>query len=131
MTAFLDAIVLVRYLTGDSPDLTPRATAYLTGAEDLLLTDVIVAEVVFVLASNYGYSRALIADRLTRLIDLPSIVVDDARLLARALEVYDVDRIDFAEAYLVAAAERGGVGVIASFDRSLDRVATISRLEPR
>jgi predicted nucleic acid-binding protein len=51
-------------------------------------------------------------------------------MLLRALEVYEVERIDFAEAYLVASAEASGVGSIASFDRSIDRVTTIQRIEP-
>lgn len=51
-------------------------------------------------------------------------------MLLRALDVYEVDRLDFAEAYLVAQAERSGVGVVASFDRAIDRVATVERLEP-
>jgi predicted nucleic acid-binding protein len=38
--------------------------------------------------------------------------------------------LDFAEAYLVAQAERSGVAVVASFDRAIDRVATVRRLEP-
>jgi predicted nucleic acid-binding protein len=38
--------------------------------------------------------------------------------------------LDFAEAYLVAQAERSGIGVIASFDRAIDRVTTVRRLEP-
>jgi len=45
-----------------------------------------------------------------------AVVLDPAALL-RALEVYEGDRLDFAEAYLVAQAERSGVGVVASFDR--------------
>jgi predicted nucleic acid-binding protein len=49
----------------------------------------------------------------------------------RAIEVYETDRIDFAEAYLVACAESTGVRRIASFDCSLDRVQTIERIEPR
>ena len=48
----------------------------------------------------------------------------------RALEVYEIDRLDFAEAYLVASAERSGVDAVASFDRSIDRVTTIRRIEP-
>jgi len=48
----------------------------------------------------------------------------------RAVEIYEVDRLDFADAYLVASAERTGVGVIASFDRSIDRVTTVRRDEP-
>ena len=48
----------------------------------------------------------------------------------RVIEVYETDRIDFAEAYLVACAESTGVGKVASFDRSIGRVRTIERIEP-
>jgi predicted nucleic acid-binding protein len=40
------------------------------------------------------------------------------------------DRLDFAEAYLVACAESAGVGTIASFDEAIDRVTTVTRMEP-
>jgi len=36
----------------------------------------------------------------------------------------------FAEAYLAACAEATGVGRIASFDRSLDRLSSVERVEP-
>jgi len=58
------------------------------------------------------------------------VVVVDAALLLRALEVYEVERLDFADAYLVACAEASGVGAIASFDRSIDRAGTVLRIEP-
>jgi predicted nucleic acid-binding protein len=51
-------------------------------------------------------------------------------VLLRALEVYELERIDFADAYLAACAEASGVGVVASFDRSIDRVSTVQRIEP-
>jgi predicted nucleic acid-binding protein len=44
--------------------------------------------------------------------------------------VYESERIDFAAAYLIACAESTGVGKVASFDRSIDRVDTIQRIEP-
>jgi predicted nucleic acid-binding protein len=56
--------------------------------------------------------------------------VVDAELLQRAVEVYELDRLDFADAYLVASAERSGVGLIVSFDRAIDRVGTVRRVEP-
>jgi predicted nucleic-acid-binding protein len=46
------------------------------------------------------------------------------------LTVYEIAKIDFAEAYLVAQAEVTGVGEIVSFDRSIDRVPSVSRREP-
>lgn len=51
------------------------------------------------------------------MIAFDSIVCVDPALLLRAVEVYETDRVDFAEAYLVACAETTDVGRIASFDR--------------
>jgi predicted nucleic acid-binding protein len=42
----------------------------------------------------------------------------------------NLDRLDFAEAYLVAQAEATGVAKIVSFDRSIDRVTSVHRREP-
>ena len=130
MSAFLDTNVLIRHLTGDPPALARRASAFLATADELLLPDLIVAEVVYVLESFYEVERARVAELVRAVIGFPAIVVVDAPLLLRALEVYELERIDFAEAYLVASAEASGVGAIASFDRSIDRVSTVQRIEP-
>ena len=74
--------------------------------------------------------RPRVATLMRSALALPSIKVVDSSLLLRALEVYETDRVDFAEAYLVAQAEATGVGEIVSFDRSIDRIATITRREP-
>jgi predicted nucleic acid-binding protein len=130
VSAFLDTNVLLRHLTGDPPALARRASAFLATADELLLPDLIVAEVVYVLESFYEVERARVAELVRAVIGFPAIVVVDAPLLLRALEVYELERIDFAEAYLVASAEASGVGAIASFDRSIDRVSTVQRIEP-
>jgi predicted nucleic acid-binding protein len=83
-----------------------------------------------VLESFYELEPASVAELMRAALAMPSIVAVDAALLLRALEVYELDRIDFADAYLVAQAEGSGVGEILSFDRSLDRVASIRRREP-
>jgi predicted nucleic acid-binding protein len=54
----------------------------------------------------------------------------DPALLLRSLEVFETQRIDFAEAYLVASAEATAVHDIISFDRSIDRVRSVRRIEP-
>jgi len=130
VTAFVNTNVLVRHLTGDPPDQAARATRYLAGADELLLPDLILAEVAYVLESFYEAPRAQVATTLRAVLAFPSIRVIDADLLQRAVEVYEIHRLDFADAYLVASAERTGIGAIASFDRGLDRVATIRREEP-
>ena len=130
MTAFVDTNVLVRHVTGDPPDQAQRATRFLERAEALLLADLILAEVAHVLKSYYEAPRPAIAGVLRAILAFPSIQVVDRDLLQRAVEVYEHDRLDFADSYLVASAERTGVGTIASCDRSIDRVTTVRRVEP-
>jgi predicted nucleic acid-binding protein len=130
VSAFVDTNILVRHLTGDPPEMAARATAYLRTEPELLLTDLVAAETVYVLESFYEAPRAEVAQALRSLLAFDSIVSVDPALLLRAAEVYETDRIDFAEAYLVACAETTGIGKIASFDRSIDRVVTVERIEP-
>jgi predicted nucleic-acid-binding protein len=130
LTAFVDTNVLIRHLTGDPPEMAERATAALASGDQLLLADLILAECVYVLESFYEVPRAHVAELMRAAIALPTIQVMHEASLLRALEVYERDRIDFAEAYLVAQAEASGVHEILSFDRSIDRVVNITRREP-
>ena len=130
MTAFVDTNVLVRHLTGAPPAMAGRATAYLREEEELLVADLVVAETVSVLESFYQVPRTQVAEAVRSLLAMPAVTVVDPSLLLRAVEVYESDRLDFAEAFLVASAESTGVGRIASFDRTIDRVGTVRRIEP-
>ena len=130
MSAFVDTNVLVRHLTGDPPDQAARATRLLAQATQLLLPDLIVAEVVYVLESFYEVPRPRVAELVWAIVAFPAIEVADEPVLLRALEVYEVHRLDFADAYLVAEAETSGVNAVASFDRSVERVPTVRRVAP-
>lgn len=130
MTAFVDTNVLIRHLTGDPPEMATRATAALRSGSELLLTDLVAAETVYVLESFYETPQNQVAEAVRSLIGLASVTCVDPALLLRALEVYETDRLDFAEAYLVACAESTDVGSILSFDRSPDRVESVVRMEP-
>ena len=110
--------------------MAARATAALAASERLLLADLVLAECVYVLESFYEVERHRVAELMRAAIAQPSIAVLDAPLLLRALEIYEVHRLDFAEAYLVASAEATGVGAVMSFDRAIDRVRTIERIKP-
>jgi predicted nucleic-acid-binding protein len=110
--------------------MAARATAALTGDERLMLADLVVAECVYVLESFYEVERARVATLMRAAVALSSVDVIDAPLLLRALELYERERLDFAEAYLVANAEATGVRRVVSFDRAIDRVETVERVEP-
>lgn len=131
MTAYLDTNVLVRHLTGDPPEMAVRATHLLATEPDLVLVDLVAAEMVYALESYYDTPRAQVAEALRSLLAMDTVRCADTPLLLRATEVYETYRLDFAEAYLVACAESTGVVRVASFDRTIDRVGTVERVEPQ
>lgn len=130
MNAFVDTNVLIRHLTGDPPGQAAQATRLLSQADQLLLPDLIVAEAVYVLESVYRVPRPRVAELVRAIVAFPSIEVADEPILLRALEVYEVHRLDFADAYLVAEAETSGVNAMASFDGAIERVPTVRRVAP-
>jgi predicted nucleic-acid-binding protein len=95
-----------------------------------LLTDLVLAECAYVLESFYEVERERVAELMRAALALPAIEAIDPVALLRALEVYELERLDFAEVYLVAQAEATGVKEILSFDRTIDRIDSVSRREP-
>jgi predicted nucleic-acid-binding protein len=110
--------------------MAARATAALASADQLLLTGLVLAECVYVLESFYDVERTGVAELMRSAIGFPSIETVATSVLLRALEVYELERLDFAEAYLVAQSETTGVREVLSFDCSIDRIKTITRREP-
>lgn len=93
-----------------------------------MLTDVIAAECVYVLESFYEVDRAEIAELMRATIGFRSIDAPGSSTLLRALDLYE-DGSDFTDSYLVACAENSGINAIASFDRGIDRVGTVRRID--
>lgn len=131
MTRLLDTNVVVRHFTGDPPEQARRATAFLRDADpqELLLVDLVAAEIVFVLQSVYKQSRANVSQLLRSVLALPAVRCESRSLLQRAIELYEAG-YDFTDAYLVAVAEAGSVPEIVSFDQGIRNMANVSRVEP-
>jgi predicted nucleic-acid-binding protein len=130
VSGFVDTNVLIRHLTGDPPAVSKRATAFLRKASELYLTDLVVAETIYLLESYYELPREQIATTIRSLLAFDSISVVARDVLLRAVEVYQIDRLDFAEAYLLACAESTGIGRVISFDLSIDRISSTERVQP-
>ena len=106
-----------------------RATRFLASATDLVLVDLIVAECVYVLESFYKVKRARVAAMMRAAVTMPTITANTDVIL-RALALYEHERLDFADAYLVATAELSGLVGVASFDEAIDRIGFIERIRP-
>lgn len=97
---------------------------------ELLVADLVVAELVYVLESVYQQGRTAVANAVRAVVTFAAIRVSDSELLLRSAEVYESGRLDYAEAYLVACAERSGVAVGASLDHAIRRVPSVTPIEP-
>jgi len=132
--AFIDANVILRYLTKDPPAMAEAALKIFnearSGKISLSIIPITVAEVVWVLESFYGYSKQQITDTMTQFLLCEGLEVEGLDLLIGALTLYFEKNLDFADAVLAITALRKGPKIIYSFDRHLNRVDGLKRLEP-
>ncbi len=135
MMQVLDTNVLVRHFSGAPADQARAATAFLKAAEprQLLLTDVHLAELVWVLESSiYQADRATIVGVLDAVLALQAIEVGDRAMLQNAIDLYGQRRMDWTDAYLVASAISMKARVVVSFDRFDSKLVDVGvrRIEP-
>ena len=133
---FLDANVILRYLTRDDPEKAERCKELLLKADrgqvELITTESIIAEVVYVLSSPrlYALTRERIRSLLLPILNLRGLKLLSRGRYLRALEIYATHQIDFEDALAVAYMERRRIAEILSYDRHFDRVEGIERREP-
>lgn len=130
----IDANVILRHLTGDHEEHSPRASAFMAAVEvgdrSAHLPDLVVAEVVWTLAGLYKLPRSDIRDALVQIVQLRGLSLDDKGRLIQALNLYADLSVSFVDAYLASKALAEGANSIVSFDRDFDRIPGISRVEP-
>jgi uncharacterized protein len=134
---FLDANVFIRYLTGDDP-IKQGASRLLferldRDEEQLLTSEAVVAEIIYVLTSraHYGLTREAAVQRLLPTLRCPGLRIANRTVVLRALDVYEAhSRLDYEDALSVAHMESAGIDEIVSYDRGFDRVEGIKRVEP-
>jgi predicted nucleic acid-binding protein len=135
MRAFLDTNVILRYLLRDDEAKYQSCRGLLKsveeGEEELVTTDLVVAELVWVMSSKpYELSRARIRDDLSSLISLGNLRLPHKPLLERALDLYAESGIDFIDAYNAVAMLKRGVESVYSYDTDFDKLPGLARQEP-
>ena len=96
--------VIVRYLTGDDPPQASKARAVI-GQRPVFVPRTVLLEVEWILRGVYDLPSGRIIPALRALAGLPGVSVEDAGLVAKALDWAEAG-MDFADAlHLAAAAE--------------------------
>lgn len=131
---FCDTNVLVRLLTGDPAPQARAAERALERADaqdsSVIVPDIVVAELAYVLTEVYGLTPAQAAARIADVLSLPGVEVADRALLEETLAIWRDRALDFADAYLAALAGTTIGTAVLSFDRDLDRIPGVRRVDP-
>jgi uncharacterized protein len=132
---FVDTNLFIRYLTNDDPTLADRVEQLLddaaTGAVQLVTTELVIAETVWVLESSYHLDNARIAPLVRGILATPGLEVINGDLIGKALVMYELQNIDFVDAYIAVLMEKQGIQDIYSYDRKhISRIKNINRKEP-
>jgi predicted nucleic acid-binding protein len=129
---WVDANVLLRFLTGEPAEMAVKAERLLESGQrgdfSFRVHPVVVVETVWVLQSFYGHSRSDIAGALVPLLTEHGLKIENAGVAVRALESMAEHNVDFADALLAETARSRGEAV-ASFDQDFRRLG-VERREP-
>ena len=120
VSGFLDTSMVVRYLTGDPPELADQAAKLIDGTEDFQITDVVLAETAYVLASVYQIQRSIVVDHLIAFVRKENISIfglDSGLVLQALLMCRPSGRVSFADAMVWAAARSAGSKIVYSLDQ--------------
>lgn len=124
-SAWLDASIVLRFITRDVPTQALRARSLFAeaaaGDRRLRLASLAVAEVVWTLMSFYELDRDEVADRVSDLVAADGIEAEEREVVLNALRSMKESKVSFIDAYLAEKARASGEAVC-SFDRDFDRL---------
>lgn len=132
---FVDTNLFIRYLTNDEPELADRVEKLLdqagAGELQLITTELVIAETVWVLESSYKLKNREVAPLVRGILATPGLEVVNADMISRALMLYELQNIDFVDASITVFMGKQGIADIYSYDKKhLARVTGINRREP-
>lgn len=132
---FVDTNLFIRFLTNDEPELADRVEKLLdnaaAGTVQLVTTELVIAETVWVLESSYKLKNREVAPLIRGILATPGLEVTNADQISRALMLYELQNIDFVDASITVFMEKQGIADIYSYDKKhLARVKGINRKEP-
>jgi len=134
-TVFVDTNIFIRYLTNDDPVKADRVDKLLDKAADgtilLVTTELVLAEVVWVLESFYGLKKDSVGSMIKAILTTPGLKVINGSLVEKALDYYLLHNIDFIDGYIAAVMEKRKIDTIFSYDKKhLTRLKHITRKDP-
>jgi predicted nucleic-acid-binding protein len=131
---FLDTNIILRYLTWDDPAKAKRCDILFKnaakGQESLYTTNLVINEIIWVLEKAYHVSKNETINYILHILNTPNLYLEDKEILISAVGLYELENIDFIDAYNVIFMECKNIKSIYSYDKDYDRFEEIKRIEP-
>jgi len=117
----IDTNVLLRLVVEDDPAQTAAAEHFIRGGAWVSI--LAVAEAVWVLSTNYGFSSQNISEALSILLEHPQLTFQETDAVAEALALYrNAPALGFSDCLMIALARKAGHLPLGTFDRRLGKV---------
>ena len=130
----IDANIVLRFLLGDHPEQSPRCRELMRrvqdGEEEIFIPEVVVCDVVWTLQRFYRWPPDRIRRFVGTLLDLDGVQAARKTILSQALHLFADLGIDFSDALIAAVFKDTAPAEIYTYDRDLDRVPGLRRVEP-
>ena len=124
----LDTNVILRLVLNDVPEQASRAAEYIDRSS-CYVSDVVIAECVFVLEKIYKLDRKTIARFMENFLDLDTVVFNDP-LIEKTLAFYAASRkLSFVDCYSVVEAT-SHTNTLVTFDRAIINKHGLTAKEP-
>jgi len=132
--AWADTNLFLAFLAGPSHVHHDRAVGLFAAVErgelTLVVTPVVVAEITWAARRTLGWDRPTTARAMASMLAEPGLVVTDRVALLRALALIETyPRLDFTDAWIAASALGTTSARVASFDRDLDGIEGLERVD--
>ena len=130
---FVDTNIFLRFFTADVPELSIRTKKLIDelarGSREMMTSDLVIAELVWVMESFYKLSAHDIVTKICFLVNLRGLKLMNKSLILEALEDYERHNIDYIDAYNAAFMKFHGISALYTYDRDYDKMG-VRRLEP-
>ncbi len=125
----IDTNFILRYLLADNKDQYKITSEFFkevkAGRAKAIIKELVIAEVVFVLSSNYKVPRDRIAQSLCQLLPYKGITMEDKEAVIKALTIYANTNLHIVDAILASHAQLSKTKLL-TFDKKLKKLVDSS-----
>jgi predicted nucleic-acid-binding protein len=119
-TIFVDTNVFLRFFVADVESFYHKAKELFEQAENgkvkLETSDVVIAEIIWVLESYYGFSKSEIKDVIDAVLETKNLRTSNHSRVKEAINLYEAGKMDFIDAYNIAYMKAKDFKKVATFD---------------